>query len=302
MTDLQAAAQQQATSKAGHQHSYIANNTKGDYLKRLRRIEGQARGLQRMVEEDVDALEQFEVLRSHFVSLPRDRRGRPLRPPRVDQRGPTSWPDSGPNPVKSLSPHRGHVSRRRRQAPSRFDRGVTLPVLVPTSTRHAVRLVGLVVVLAGLFGMHGLSGQGGGLGGGPNSDHGAAGMSTVTAPPALMAASSAATTSLMSMDATDLAAISTVSVSDVGAWVGSQAEDLFEAATGSGHGTDSGGMAMGAMCLAILGAALLALARLLRRARVAPVGWSLPRPARAILPRGRDPDPPSLIKLSIQRC
>src|SRR4051794_22982788 len=37
---------------AEHQHSYIANKSKDDYLKRLRRIEGQARGMQRMVEEE----------------------------------------------------------------------------------------------------------------------------------------------------------------------------------------------------------------------------------------------------------
>lgn len=48
-----------------HQHSYIANNTKDDYLKRLRRIEGQARGLQRMVEEDkycIDILTQISAM------------------------------------------------------------------------------------------------------------------------------------------------------------------------------------------------------------------------------------------------
>ncbi len=47
------------------QHSYIANNTKGDYLKRLRRIEGQARGLQRMVEEEkycIDILTQISAM------------------------------------------------------------------------------------------------------------------------------------------------------------------------------------------------------------------------------------------------
>jgi len=104
--------------------------------------------------------------------------------------------------------------------------------------------------------------------------------------------------SAMSMDASDLAAIPTGIVSDAGLLAGNQVEDLLEVATGSGHG----GMAMGAMCLAILGAALLALLRLLQRARVAPVVWTLPRPARAIVPRGRDPDPPSLMKLSIQRC
>jgi DNA-binding FrmR family transcriptional regulator len=48
-----------------HQHSYIANKTKGDYLKRLRRIEGQARGLQRMVEEEtycIDILTQISAM------------------------------------------------------------------------------------------------------------------------------------------------------------------------------------------------------------------------------------------------
>ena len=47
-----------------HQHSYIANKSKDDYLKRLRRIEGQARGLQRMVEEEqycIDILTQISA-------------------------------------------------------------------------------------------------------------------------------------------------------------------------------------------------------------------------------------------------
>src|SRR3954449_10141763 len=50
---------------AEHQHSYIAHDTKGDYLKRLRRIEGQARGLQRMVEEEqycIDILTQVSAM------------------------------------------------------------------------------------------------------------------------------------------------------------------------------------------------------------------------------------------------
>ena len=37
-------------SVAAHQHGYI--HRKDDYLTRLRRIEGQARGLQRMVEDE----------------------------------------------------------------------------------------------------------------------------------------------------------------------------------------------------------------------------------------------------------
>ena len=45
-----------------HQHGYIQR--KDDYLKRLRRIEGQARGLQRMVEEEqycIDILTQVSA-------------------------------------------------------------------------------------------------------------------------------------------------------------------------------------------------------------------------------------------------
>ena len=45
-----------------HQHGYV--HAKDDYLKRLRRIEGQVRGLQRMVEEDkycIDILTQVSA-------------------------------------------------------------------------------------------------------------------------------------------------------------------------------------------------------------------------------------------------
>ena len=46
-------------------HGYIAS--KDDYLKRLRRIEGQARGLQKMIEEEqycIDILTQISALTS----------------------------------------------------------------------------------------------------------------------------------------------------------------------------------------------------------------------------------------------
>lgn len=175
---------------------------------------------------------------------------------------------------------RHHESRRAwRQTQGRYDRGVSHPERVATPAHPALRLAGLLAVLAGLFGMHGLSG------------HGAAGMSMQTAPPALMPSS-------MSLDASDIAATHLDVVSDAGPLAGNRAQDALAIVTGSGHGD----MAMVAMCLAILGAAMLAMLRLLNRARVAPVVWSLPRPVRAILPRGRDPDPPCLIKLSIQRC
>ena len=46
------------------EHSYLAHGTKDAYLKRLRRIEGQVRGLQRMVEEEqycIDILTQVSA-------------------------------------------------------------------------------------------------------------------------------------------------------------------------------------------------------------------------------------------------
>ena len=47
------------------EYSYLAHGTKDDYLKRLRRIEGQVRGLQRMVEEEqycIDILTQVSAV------------------------------------------------------------------------------------------------------------------------------------------------------------------------------------------------------------------------------------------------
>ena len=52
------------------QHGYISG--KDDYLKRLRRIEGQARGLQRMVEEDkycIDILTQVSAVTKALQSV-----------------------------------------------------------------------------------------------------------------------------------------------------------------------------------------------------------------------------------------
>jgi CsoR family transcriptional regulator, copper-sensing transcriptional repressor len=50
---------------AGHEHHYGYINRKDEYLKRLRRIEGQARGLQRMVEDEkycIDILTQVAAM------------------------------------------------------------------------------------------------------------------------------------------------------------------------------------------------------------------------------------------------
>ena len=57
-------------SKSEHQHGYI--HSKDAYLKRLRRIEGQARGLQRMVEEEqycIDILTQVSAMTKALQSV-----------------------------------------------------------------------------------------------------------------------------------------------------------------------------------------------------------------------------------------
>jgi hypothetical protein len=64
------------------------------------------------------------------------------------------------------------------------------------------------------------------------------------------------------------------------------------------------GMDLGAtgMCMAVLVLSLLLLILRLYASRVPPLLWLVPRPTRSPLVRGRDPDPPSLFGLSIQRC
>ncbi len=54
----------------GHQHGYIT--AKDNYLRRLRRIEGQARGLQRMVDEEkycIDILTQVSAMTKALQSV-----------------------------------------------------------------------------------------------------------------------------------------------------------------------------------------------------------------------------------------
>ncbi len=57
---------------AGPARGYLHDDHKQNYLKRLRRIEGQARGLQRMVEEDkycIDILTQISAMNSALRSV-----------------------------------------------------------------------------------------------------------------------------------------------------------------------------------------------------------------------------------------
>jgi DNA-binding FrmR family transcriptional regulator len=60
----------EAGTPAEHRHGYLTS--KSDYLARLRRIEGQARGLQRMVEEEkycIDILTQVSAMTKALQSV-----------------------------------------------------------------------------------------------------------------------------------------------------------------------------------------------------------------------------------------
>jgi CsoR family transcriptional regulator, copper-sensing transcriptional repressor len=55
-----------------HQHGYLAHDNKDAVLKRLRRIEGQVRGLQRMVEDEkycIDVLTQVSAATKALESV-----------------------------------------------------------------------------------------------------------------------------------------------------------------------------------------------------------------------------------------
>lgn len=140
--------------------------------------------------------------------------------------------------------------------------------------RPALRLAGLLVVLAGLFGMHGLG------------SHGAAGMDAA-------ARAGMSEPAVVGLAADHHPAPMVGAVRDGAAAVASVAAAAHHPAMD---------MAMAGACLAVLAVALIALLSFLRTDRVRPVLWVLPRRARAPGHAGRDPDPPSLIDLSIQRC
>ena len=143
-----------------------------------------------------------------------------------------------------------------------------------TTARRALWSAGLLILLAGIFGMHGLGSHAGGLGAemhpmtrgvvGPGAD--------ATMPDVLIAGVRDVAHSTTGVSA---ALLQDLPVGDMGAT---------------------------AMCMAVLALALTLLLRSLgdvpaRRRYGRTSTW-----AQAPISPGRDPDPPSLIVLSIQRC
>lgn len=143
-----------------------------------------------------------------------------------------------------------------------------------TAVQQALRLSGLLVVLAGLFGMHGL---------GNHSGMGTSGM---------MGSPGGARTEMADSAARDDATVHDLLTTTAQRIPAAMVVDA------------SGRVGMGAagMCLAVLVLSLAWLVLRLAALRPRPLPWLVARPTRAPVSRGRDPDPPSLTRLSIQRC
>ena len=134
--------------------------------------------------------------------------------------------------------------------------------------RVALRLVGLLAVVVGVIGMHGLA------------NHGVTGMEAMGPP-------SVATTVTSAITAAETTAGAV------------RAEVVASAAPILPPGMD---MNMAGWCIAILMLGVGAVSMLLRGNGLTLAPWVLPLAVRTVHRYGRDPDPPSLRRLSIQRC
>lgn len=141
-----------------------------------------------------------------------------------------------------------------------------------STLRHAVWLGGLLVILGGLFGMHGLDA------------HGFDGMRPTTV---ASAAGPAAHAPVSTMHATTTPVLAAATV-----------------ITAASHEAADTGMGMGAlgMCMALVAVTLMSLISWLHTVRSTPLPWLAARYRATPRSRGRDPGPPSLVGLSIQRC
>ncbi len=144
-------------------------------------------------------------------------------------------------------------------------------------TCFALRLTGLLAVLAGVIGLHGLANQ---CVGGMAADtpHAALTASLALSSPNLTPTEVSGSLDPVLAQVHDAAAASVTALGDEG----------MNLMTG--------------FCLALLVVGIGAPTMLLRRNRVTPVAWLLPHAIGAIERSGRDPTPPVLTALSIQRC
>ena len=147
-----------------------------------------------------------------------------------------------------------------------------------TTAQRALWCFGLFVLLAGIFGMHGLSSHAGGVGGEVHT---------------MASREHAAATALAAMlGGHDGESAGVRGAADGMARVGSVVDQL----------PPVGDMGLTAMCLAVLAVALAMLLRILGDVPALRLRRRVRTSTRVAVSPGRDPDPPSLIVLSIQRC
>ena len=150
----------------------------------------------------------------------------------------------------------------------------------PVATaRRALWFSGMIILLAGIFGMHGLSSHAGG-------------MSAELRTPPPQETASAGMSAAAPLGVHEVARAEVRDVTDTAAAVRAV---LAEGLPGADMGVT-------AMCVAVLAVALTVLLRVLGDGPGPLLHWRASAPTRARVRRGRDPDPPSLIVLSIQRC
>jgi hypothetical protein len=145
-----------------------------------------------------------------------------------------------------------------------------------TTARRALWFGGLLVLLAGIVGMHGLNTHAGGM------DPAAHAIVLQHAGAAAVASSGHE--------------VMAAAVHEV---AGPAVTSAVSAVAAGESGMDAG---MAGMCMAVLALALTLVLRMLGTAPALPLYRLVGAPVRGLAPYARDPDPPSLIHLSIQRC
>ena len=136
----------------------------------------------------------------------------------------------------------------------------------------------LGLVLAGLFAMHGLGTHG------THSPHGTDPLTGTTMSSAAPAGVSHESHALGHGHA----------MASVGA-------DALAAVVAGAGGGQAGGLLLG-LCAAVLAATVGLLLTLIARSGLTPLRRPEPAPVGLRTPRGRDPDPPDLARLSVRRC
>ena len=149
-----------------------------------------------------------------------------------------------------------------------------------TTARRALWFGGLLILLAGVIGMHGMNSHAGGLA--PDVH-------------AIVLHHPEAATAPAHSPVAKVHDVVTTAIHEVAGPLAAAGAAIADGESGMDAG-------MAEMCMAVLGLALTVLLRKLGNITTLPLYRLVSAPTRAPGFQGRDPDPPSLINLSIRRC